>query len=331
MQSSLENRIFNQENTRVPKSIEHLIIQHKNYRALIVFLQLKPLYVSSVIINDAGNLPYLPIAKFLGLSFSGLRGKIKQLKKLKLLWVDDNKNIHLASYKTFVSKFKPQFLRRMKKYTYKNIASGDMLIKVSAIRNNLRKQSYVLKHKIINKEIYGTVNAPMDRIKQPEGVNNSSFPYSDCHKGPKLTDMSQTAIRKIRKVLMNDYDNLLHKQKQVFLKQMEQIEFGLPHINPYITLSCDGLGRLFGITGSSGYYQRQKLVKASLVTCKDNYHKINSASPAVYENMNNMRDNVFSYNYPVRRSITGKENKFFMRLSDIVTINLNFIYENAKN
>lgn len=331
MQSSLENRIFKDEFIKVPRSITKEIIQHKHYKAFLVFLQLKPLYVSGVIMNDAGNLPYTHAASYLGLSVSGLRGKVKQLKKYKLLRVDNDKNFHLASYKTFVGLFKEQFLRRMKKYRYRNVADADMLIRASAIRENFRKQEYVLKHKIINKEIYSTVNAQVDRIKQPEGLSNSSFQSNDCHRGAPRTDLSQTAIRKIRKLLLQDYDTMLHKQKKVFLKQMEQVEFGLPSINPYVTLSCAGLGRLFGINGGAGHYQQQRLLKAGIIGVKGHYEYIDAYTPAVYEDQVGARKDIFSYSYPVKRSKTGKENKYFMRLPNLLTVNLNFIYENAKN
>lgn len=252
MQPALQDRTLKDEMIKIPRSVTTEVINHKHYRAFLLFLQLKPLYVSGVILNDEDKLPYARIAAYLGLSISGVRGKIRQLKKHRLISTDRYKNIHLASYQDFVSLFREQYLRRMKKYVYKNVADADMLMKTSAIRENFRKQEYVLKNKILNKEIYGTVNAHVDRIKQPEGLLNSNPQFNDCHMGSPRTDLSKTAIRKIRKVLLQDYDQLLHKQKQVFLIQMEQVEFGLPAINPYVTLSCAGLGRLFGIGGSGG-------------------------------------------------------------------------------
>jgi len=331
MQSALENRIFKNEVIKIPKSIPREVINHKHYRAFLVFLQLKPLYISGVILNDTGKFPYTAMAAYLGISVSGLRGKIKQLKKYKLIKPDQDKNFHLASYKTFVCLFKPQFLRRMKKYVYQNVGPADMLIKTAAIQENFRKQKHVLKNKILQKEIYGTVNAPVDRIKQPEGFNSSYVQQHDCHLGQPRTDLSKTAIRKIRSYIMKDYENVLHKHKRQFLQQMEQVEHGLPAINPYITLSCGGLGRLFGRSGGSGHYQREKLLKASMIQVKGNYHRISKHTPAVYENMYNMRNDVFSYNYPVRNGTTGREEKFFLRLPDLVNVNVNFIYENAKN
>ncbi len=339
MQSGLDKRIFKDEVIKVPRKVVREMIHHKHYKALLVFLQLKPLYVSGVIMNDAGNLPYTQIAAYLGLSVSGLRGKIKQLKKHKLIWVDDDKNFHLASYKTFVCLFQEQFLRRMRKYTYKNVATADCLIKTSAIRENFRRQEYVLKNKIINKEIFGTVNAHVDRIKQPEGVIGSflpafsanASPSNDCHQGQPRTDLSKTSIKKIRKIILRDYDKLLQKQKWIYHKQMEQVEFGLPAINPYVTLSCAGLGRLLGVSASAGHYQQQKLLKEGVIGVRPHYEKINAHVPAVYENRYDMRKDVFSYNYPVKRAPTGREDKFFMRLPNLMNVNLNFIYENAKN
>lgn len=334
MQHPLEKRELKTEVIKIPRKVIQEMIRHRHYRAFMVFLQLKPLYVSGVILNDAGKLPYQAIASYLGLSLSGTRGKIQQLKKHKLIYVDREKNFHLASYKTFANIFTPQFLRRMRKYTYRNVASADMLIKASAIRENYRKQEYVLKHKIINQEIYGTVNAHVDRIKQPEGLQNSSFQsnQNDCRLGVGRTDLSKTAIRKVRKALLQNYDLLLHRHKGMYLDKLEHIHNGYPLINPYITLSCAGIGRLFGTGATAGHYQRQSLAEANLINVKDGgFLKIFPVGMHTKEEIRQEGGNVFHYNYPVKRGKRGREDKFFLRLPDNVDVNLNFIYQNAKN
>lgn len=331
MQPALQDRTLKDEVIKIPRKVTTEMINHKHYRAFLVFLQLKPLYVSGVIMNDAGKMPYEKIAAYLGLSVSGVRGKIRQLKKHRMIRVDRDKNFHLASYKAFVSLFTEQFLRRMKKYVYRNVADADMLIKASAIRENYRKQEFTLKNKILNQAIYGTVNAPVDRIKQPEGFSDSTIQHNDCHMGTKRTDLSKTAIRKLRKIIVQDYEKILHKQKQIFLVQMEQVEFGLPFINPYVTLSCAGLGRLFGIGGSGGHYQQRKLLQSNLIQVKPHYQRIDADIPAVHEKQLEMRSDVFSYMYPVSRGRYSKNEKFFLRLPNLMNVNLNFIYENAKN
>ncbi len=359
MQHPLEKRELKNEVIKIPRRVIQEMILHRHYRAFMIFLQLKPLYISGVIMNDGGKLPYQSIAKYLGLSLSGTRGKIQQLKKHKLIRVDREKNFHLASYKTFVNIFKPQFLRRMRKYNYRNVAPADQLIKMSAIRENYRKQEHVLKHKIINKEIYGTVNAHVDRIKQPEGLQNSSFPSTnDCRTGAKQTESSvfphqlktiagskhahtefrtntgrlNKCGRMKKKMLLQDYDNLLHKHKRIYLEKLEHIQNGYPDINPFITLSCAGIGRLFGTGASAGYYQRQHLANANLITIKDGGHlHIYPVAIDTREELRKEGGNVFHYNYPVKRGNRGREDKFFLHLPDNLDVNLNFIYQNAKN
>lgn len=333
MQHPLEKRELKNEVIRVPRKVAQDMVRHKHYRAFLVFLQLKPLYVSGVILNDAGNLPYARLAEYLGLSISGIRGKVKQLKSHNLLWVDSNKNFHLASYKTFVNLFQPQFLRRMRKYNYRNIASADLLIKTSVIRENYRKQEYIVRNKIIQKEIYGTVNAHVDRIKQPEGLRSiPSHSNADCHRGAPRTDLSQTAIRKIRKVLLQNYDSLLLKHKRIYLEKLEHMQDGHPDLNPYVTLSCAGLGRLFGTGANAGYYQRQMLAEANLINIKEGgFLKIFPVDTDTRKELADQGSNAFYYNYPVKRASRGREDKFFLHLPDNVGVNLNFIYENAKN
>lgn len=357
MQLSLSNRTYKDGTIAIPKGIENKIIQHKHYRAFSLFIQIKTLYVSGVILNDAGNYPYTQIAAYLGISVSGLRGKVRQLKKYKLLRTDRDKNIHLASYKTFVSLFRPQFLRRMRKYTYKNIASADVLIRTAAIQENFRKQEYTLKNKIIQKEIYGTVNAPVDRIKQPEGfLSILPIQSADCRKGEQRTDVSKLTIhpktkyyeeireekrikrhnnkheRRMRKDILQNYDNVLHKYKAIYLEQMEQVEEGFPDINPYITLSCAGIGRLFGVNATAGHYHRQKLIKAGLVSIIDKgcAHKICPVTTDGIEELRRQGGNVFSYNYPVKRGNRGREDKFFIHLPDRLALNFDLIHGNPE-
>jgi hypothetical protein len=329
MQRPLEERVFKNETFVIPKKIIREIILHKHCRAFEVYLQFKPLYVSSVIMNDGGKLPYRMMAAFMGISVSGLRGKIRQLKKHKLIWVDKKKNIHLASYKTFINIFKPQFFRRMKKFIYKNVASADVLIKTAAIQDNFSKQEYIIKNKIINKEIH-TVNAQKDRINSPKGF----FPLmkTDCPRTILSTDLSKSAIRKVKKSLLKDYDNLLHKYKRMYLEQLEQVQNGFPEINPTVTLSCSGVGRLFGVGATTGHYQRNKLAKAGVISIKsgDPPLKIWPVSLQDQQELRREGVNVFSFNYPVKRC-RGKEEKFFLRFPDKLTVNSLFIYENAKN
>lgn len=335
MQKDLEERTFIDETTAIPKKVLKEIITHKHYRAFLIYLQLKPLYVSGTIMNDNGKLPYRKIAAYLQLSISGVRGKIRQLKKHKLIHGDDHKNFHLASYQKFVCIFQPQFHRRMKKYRYRNVADADVLVKTAAIEENFKKQNYILKNKIINKELYGTVNAHKDRINSPKGFNDLFAITNDCQQSRNISDFYRptSARRKIRKALMKDYDNLLLKAKNAYMYELEQIQHGFPDINPYVTLSCSGMGRLFGIGPSAGHYQRNKIVSAGIINIKlrDRYNKVHGVSQDVKEQLSMRGSNIYSFNYPVKRNRSGMQEKFFLRLPDILEINLFFIYENAKN
>lgn len=330
MQRPLSERTYIEGNIAIPKKVLKDIFTHKHYRAFVLFLQLKPLYTSSVIMNDNGKLPYAIMAAYLGISVSGLRARIRQLKKYKLARADKDKNIRLASYKTFVNLFQPQYFRRMKKYRYCNVADADILLRTAAIEENYKKQNYKLKNKIISKEIYSTVNAHQDRINSPK-VNPFTI-KADCPVNMHRTDLSKTAIRKIRKMLLKDYDNLLWKHKQIFRQQIAAIENGFPDINPYVTLSCAGVGRLFGLSASAGYYQRSRMLGSDVLRIKEKsrYEKVLPVSQWAQEEINASGSNVYSYNYPVKRG-TGREDKFFLQLPDMLDVNHFFIYENAKN
>lgn len=135
-----------------------------------------------------------------------------------------------------------------------------------------------------------------------------------------------------KRMILQDYDNILHKHKRIYLEKLEHIQNGYPDINPYVTLSCAGLGRLFGIGSSAGHYQRQILADAQMITIKEGGHlKIYPVGMDTREELRKEGGNVFHYNYPVNRGKRGREDKFYLRLPDNLDVNLNFIYQNAKN
>ena len=157
---------------------------------------------------------------------------------------------------------------------------------------------------------------------------------SECQRNIGRTDLSKSAIRKIRKTMLKNYDHLLHEQKGIYLEQLSYIAEGYPEINPYITLSCAGFGRLFGVSASAGHYQRNKMIGAKVLLLKSNpnsYEKVYPVSEDIREEIKRSGGHVFSYNYPTRMNRNGVEEKYFLRLPDMLSVNHFFIYENAKN
>lgn len=321
MQKSLYDRKLLEENIKIPHRIAQEIILHKNYRAFILFLQLKPLYVSGCISNEEGKLPYQGMAAYLGLSVSGVRAKIKQLKAHQLIWIDEKKNIHLSSYRKFVSLFKPQFLRKVKKHVFKNTAHADILIRTSAIHTNFKKQDYVIDKKIVQKEIYGNFDANKDRLIHPEKGNNAP---DECQSAIGRTDLSKSAIKKIRKIILKTQREYYRKKYTgIYYSQLECMETGFPDINPIVTLSCAGIGRLFGVTPTAGHYQRQRMIEANTLLKKQaGYHKIMPISHQVKHVMQEHGHHAFGIHYPTYKH--GFQEKFHLRLADQLSLNVFF-------
>lgn len=349
MRKLLTDRNYSEGKLTVCRRVNQESILHKHYRAFLVFEQMKDLYVSGVIKNENGNLPYQSLAKYLKLSVSGLRGKIKQLKQYELIRVDKNKNIHLASWRRYVSIFRPQKFRTVKKDVYPNIAPADQVKKGALVANNFRAQEYMIKKKILDSEIKILVGAPKDRLTYPdaEGTplgrgnstpdgcsqSNNYIPGSKAwHTRPRHKKHSKP-IRRLRAELMKDYDKLLWRYRQYYAEELETIETGYPAINPHITLSCAGVGRLLGIGTNAGYYQRSKMVSAGVLSIQSNsnYAKVLPVTPDTLQTINESGGNVFSKRYPTRRGNSGFTEKFHLSLPDELKLHPFFSYTIAKN
>lgn len=342
MRKLLSERKYEEGKLTVCRRVNRESILHKHYRAFLVFEQMKDLYVSGVIKNENGNIPYPELAKYLKLSVSGLRGKIKQLKNHELIRVDKNKNIHMASWRRYVSVFRPQKFRTVKKDVYPNIAAADQLKKGALVASNYRSQEYMIQKKILNSEIKILVGAPKDRLTYPEqgtstldgcSQSNNYIPGSKAwHTRPRHKKHSKP-IRSLRRELLKDYDKLLWRYRQYYAEELETIETGYPEINPHVTLSCAGVGRLFGIGTNAGYYQRNKMVSAGVLSIqsRQNYAKVFPVTPDTRHAINESGGNVFSNQYRTRKGNTGFAEKFHLSLPDELKLNPFFSYMNAKN
>lgn len=88
---------------KIPSDVIQYMIRHRNYKTFLVFLKLKELYISGIIMNDIGKPPYDKIANYMELSVRFIHRNIQKLKQIKLINVDQDNNFHMASYKIFVN------------------------------------------------------------------------------------------------------------------------------------------------------------------------------------------------------------------------------------
>lgn len=293
---------------RLHKGLAEFIIKHKHARAIYLYLELKPLFSSGVIFADYDRIPYKKIAEFTGEGISTIRRKITILKKMKLIKIDHKKNICLASIKKLPIAIKatkdPQHYK--KKYFLLNNGDTQFTIKNVAIYENLKRQEHRLFIKIYQKELQ-EILYQRDRL---DNINSNGAKPKQLSKCEQYFTKGQ--LKRIRKSVRNNFDQLKRKYQNIYDRQIQQLNFGFPEINPNITLSCKGLGNVLGVSPSSAHYQLKQLANRGLIYYEGNYSLITDKSPAIFESICGIRSDVFSYVYPTRKTISGKIRKYFI-------------------
>lgn len=277
------------------KGLAEQIVKHPHAREIFVFLELKPLFVSSVIFNDRGKLPYRKVAEFLGEGLSTTRKKITVLKRMKLLRVDGKKNFHLAKYDDLRELFQHHTKR---KYKLLNNGSTQHLVKTIAIYENLKRQEYVRNKKILERELINE----FARKNMLDPLNSRSNPIvlplnaKGCEKY-----FSKRFIRNYTKMLRKSLDVRVEQYKKIYNAQILQTEIQFPYINPNLTLSCKGIARVLGKqSASTGHYQSRKMEAKELLSITGAYHFVPATSPAIYENdLAGIRSDIYSYKFPL--------------------------------
>lgn len=88
---------------KTPSHVIQYMVRHRNYKSFLVFLKLKQLYISGMIMNDNGKPPYDKIASYMELPVKFIHINIQKLKQCKLINIDHNNNFNMASYKIFAN------------------------------------------------------------------------------------------------------------------------------------------------------------------------------------------------------------------------------------
>lgn len=292
---------------RLQKGLAEHIIKHKQARAIYLFLELKPLFSSGVIFSDSGKIPYQKIADFTGEGLSTIRKKITVLKKMRLLSIDHKKNICLASITKLprilkVTKEKDKY---RKKYALLNNGQTQFTVKQIALYENLKRQEHQLFLKIYFKEL-------LEIYSQRETLDKkNSKGYSPKNLQACEQCFAKSFLKKFRKYIRDNFDTLKRKYQNIYDRQVLQLQFGFPELNPYISLSYKGIGKILGISQSTAVYQVKKLASKGLIDVTGNYCNISEKSPAVYESMCGIRQDIFSYVYPTRKTLNGKHRLYY--------------------
>lgn len=298
---------------RIPKGSAEKILIHKAAPALFAYLELKPLFVCSVICSDQGRIPYKKIAEFLRLSVSGTRAKIRTLERYRLVRIDRDKNIILGSYQRF-----RKVIKHEGKHSYKILNNGDTkeIIKATALTENLNRQKFVLSRKIISYEWFNNTVENSANAKE-------YLKFSEC---PERI-ISKANFRKYKKILGMNWDYELRRWEKVYNERMKQTAIEFPKINTNVTLSRRGIARILGKKAiSTGHYQMKKLVAAGLFKDTGIYITVSDRSPAIYEAMTGQRTDIFSYQYPTLLTHSGLIRKYFRNCTNQLETRVNTIF-----
>jgi len=295
---------------RLHKGLAEAILKHPHARAIFIYLELKPLFISSVLFNERGKLPYNKISEFIGEGKSTIRKKIATLKRLKLVRVDRKKNLHLASYDKLADLFSHHTKR---KHKLLNNGTTGHLVKTVAIYENMKRQEYTRNKKILERELF----LILSEKQQLDPINSNVFlpTAKGCEKY-----FSKRFIRNYSKMIKKNLPAYIAKWDKIYDRQILQTEFKFPDVNPNVTLSCKGIARVINRKAqSSGYYQARKIVHAGLLQVSGQYQLIPDVCPAINENDYGLRTDIYSYVYRTRRNATGLKRMYFRTLPNLLT------------
>lgn len=253
---------------KIPRYILSRLIQEdkKLYKAILIYLDLKPLFYSGVF-KDAKNRAGA-LAGFLRISKRNFHYKIKLLEERGFISWDKN-DLILCSWIRFfeLNGIKIKDPRSMKFYRLKNNYDLDLLSRVLIIQENFKKQE-----KVIERKIFTTQVIEEKQIKVLEDLQKlilSELPTKDKE---RLREEKLFKIRELELQTNQDNRRELSKLKRSGLYSYHytdslrkwfhnQRAFNHSHrVNFDISVSCKKVAQLFGLTAqSTGYYWECKL------------------------------------------------------------------------
>lgn len=296
---------------RLQKGIAEKMIKDKHAREMYLFLELKPLFISGVIFAHEGKLPYRKVADFIGEGISTIRKKIAILKRLKLIHFDRDKNLHLAKYDRL-----REILKHEGKRKYKLLNNGETqyTVKQIAIYENLKKQEYRVRKKILEREL---TTIYYER-KMLDPINSNRVHPANISKGCEQY-FSKNFIRKYSRQISKYFTQYQRKYQNVYNIQVQQLAVQYPALNPQITLSYSGIARVLNRKSkASGVYQYRALAMRGYLDATKTYLRIPETSSAIYESLTGLRRDIFSFRYPTRQTRSGLVRKYFRNAPNTV-------------
>lgn len=218
---------------------------NKLLKAIVVLYQLKSLYKSGTIKKYTKRYSELARHKNINCSESRLRNYISILKEYGYVYKDHNKDLVLKSK----NKLKEEF--GVSKFNYKisniYISNLELVIKQLVLHENLTKQEYNVKNKLVYYE-YG--------VGKVKGSSDSSF-------------------NKLKKIVNKNYEHLLKKYQTRYIQNIQDpTSVKVTDFHPYVTLSRKGIAKTLNRVSKSTGYRYMKRFKEFDMIEKDTSNSI---------------------------------------------------------
>lgn len=311
---------------KVPCNLSQSILAHPAARSIAIYLELKPLFISGVIHADNGNIPYYAMADYTGYSFSGFRKHFDNLKKLNLAYVDQQRNVHLASY----ASLKYIFTDEKRIRTHKLINNNDVfhLLKTVALYENLEQQKFAFYRKLSRKlalnHLAELSMGPYSKKSRNEG-QPGEIGFYNCWNDFILTGETNQYIDQISERFegrVNKHkENLTVNERQTYKSNYisKDPRDDRNSINPFFSVSCQKMAEILNRkSASTGSYQQKILEGMKMISVHREVIKTSNDSAHLAANFKIRPNVVNSKNYDKVKSLTRVKNRKFLYRSLVV-------------
>lgn len=248
-------------------------------KALAVYFALKQLNWRGRIYQVKKNLKQL--AQEFKISPNNLRSKIKYLVRNDFARYD-GETLVLCSYSDLWANLEIEN-KRFIKYTGTNVKEIEYFIYYACIRDNIKKQEYTIKTKILIYELEQLDAQYKLGLLSPEFIaamfkraRQRDRYYKDQDTGKLILTDYGRKLQKFARYTVKNNTQALKAHIDTYLHLMAN-SFELPSINPFTTLSYKGAAKtaLNKTAPSTGYYFLDKLNKLGLIEIWNNSTRCN--------------------------------------------------------
>jgi len=284
---------------RIPRTLAPVILSNKYTRQILVYLQLKPLFTSSVIhsvINPkTGNQIYnfAGIAEFLKCSLSKAQKDIQTLRKLGFVRFDMQKNIHFCSYIYLKQKLTHSKVKNIKTLKYANDKNMFEILVASYCFENLTKQDYQRRKKIgYNYALESmcetsTVRYFKKKLNEQPGQRIKHFRGIETYfNDGEINNYIKTVANRMQKRIDKKYIELTDVSEKRYLSAYENNQFDKILSNPFTFLSSEKLAKEFKYSRSGVIRIMQRLESMKYLKV-GRYHIKTNSTPAFFAAQHN--------------------------------------------